>query len=68
MVKSYQDLNDDVYSLVARMSTLKLLLSLVCKRSWFLNQLDFETAFLNGKIESEVFIEMLEGFRTGDII
>lgn len=48
--------NEEVYSLVARMTTLQVLLSIACITGSKIEQMDVETAFLNGKIKSEVYI------------
>ncbi|KAK7585906.1 hypothetical protein V9T40_000085 [Parthenolecanium corni] len=48
---------DDIYSPVARMCTLKLLLSYCCQGSYTIHQMDVETAFLNGPKVSEVYVK-----------
>lgn len=54
--------NEEIYSPVARMTTLKVLLSVSCVNSWKIEQMDVETAFLNGKIKSEVYIYPPDGY------
>lgn len=53
---------DDIYSPVARMCTLKLLLSLCCHKGFQIHQMDVEAAFLNGPIVSEVYIKQPLGY------
>ncbi len=53
---------DDIYSPVARMCTLKLLLSFCCQHGYTIHQMDVETAFLNGPIVSEVYIKQPFGY------
>ncbi|CAH2088830.1 unnamed protein product [Euphydryas editha] len=48
----------NTYSPVAKMSTLKLLLSYCCQNSLEIEQMDVETAFLNGKVLSEVYVKL----------
>ena len=47
------------------MQTLKLLLSYCCQYSLYIEQMDVESAFLNGKIISEVYGEQPEGYNDG---
>lgn len=54
--------NEEIYSPVARMTTLKVLLSTACVRGWYIEQMDVETAFLNGNIKSEVYIYPPDGY------
>ncbi|KAG5893990.1 hypothetical protein JTB14_004245 [Gonioctena quinquepunctata] len=50
-----------VYSPVARLSTIRLLLSV---KDYNIRQLDIPTAFSNGTLESEVFIYAPSGVKT----
>lgn len=54
--------NEDVYSPVARMHTLKVMLSVACNENWHIEQMDVQTAFLNGVIKSEVYIYPPDGY------
>ena len=47
------------------METLKILLSYCCINNLFTEQMDVETAFLNGKVKSEVYIHEAQGYETG---
>lgn len=47
---------DNVYSPVVKMQTLKTLLAFCCQNDFIIEQMDVETAFLNGKIMSEVYV------------
>ena len=42
---------------VARNTTIRTIISLAAVFGWKLHQMDVKTAFLNGKIEEEVYIE-----------
>ena len=57
---------ENVYSPVGKMQTLKILLSYSCKNNLFIDQMDVETAFLNGNVKSEVYINEPKGYETGD--
>ena len=57
---------ENVYSPVGKMQTLKILLSYCCVNNLFINQMDVETAFLNGKVKSEVYIYEPQGYETGE--
>ena len=64
VVRGYQqkDVLDDIYSPDANTQTLKELLSYCCQNSLLIQQMDVETAFLNGKIKSKVFVKQPEGY------
>lgn len=55
--------HEESYSPVARMCTLKLLLSIACQENWDIQQMDVQTAFLNGTIKSEVYIYPPDGYK-----
>jgi len=48
---------DETFAPVARCSSIRLMLALLAQMGWKIHQMDVKTAFLNGKIEEEVYIE-----------
>ena len=53
------------HSPVAKMKSIKLILSLVAELDLELYQIDFDTAFLNANVEEDIYMEQPEGFHTG---
>lgn len=64
VVRGFQqkEIIEDIYSPVARMQTLKLLLSYCTQNGLIIMQMDVETAFLNGKVVSEVYVKQPQGY------
>jgi len=54
----------ETFTPVAKLNTVRVLLSLATNCDWPLYQLDVKNAFLNGGLEEEVFMEISPGFRT----
>ena len=52
----------DTFSLVDKMTSVRLLLSMVVMSSWPLYQLDINNAFLHGNLAEEVYMEQPLGF------
>ena len=52
----------ETFVLVARLDTIRLLLALAAQKCWKVYQLDVKSAFLNGHLEEEIFIEQPDGF------
>lgn len=48
---------EEVFAPIARMDTIHLLISLVAQNHWKIHQLDVKSAFLNGILEEDVYIE-----------
>uniref|UniRef100_A0A7S0BMV8 Reverse transcriptase Ty1/copia-type domain-containing protein n=1 Tax=Rhodosorus marinus TaxID=101924 RepID=A0A7S0BMV8_9RHOD len=51
----------EVYAPVVRPSSLRLLLSVVVRRKLLLRQFDVESAYLHGKLEEELYLQVPEG-------
>jgi hypothetical protein len=52
----------DIYSPVVKHTSIRALLGLVASNDYELEQLDVTTAFLNGELEEEIFMQQPEGF------
>jgi hypothetical protein len=53
---------EETFAPVARYTSIRAVISLAAVLGWRLHQMDVKTAFLNGMIEHEVYIEQPEGF------
>ena len=53
----------ETFTLVAKMNTIRILLSLPAQYDWFLNQLDVKNAFLHGNLEEKVVMDAPPGFK-----
>ena len=54
----------DTYSPVARLTTIRVLLSLAASYGLIVHQMDVKTAFLNGELEEEIYMDQPDGFVT----
>jgi hypothetical protein len=54
----------DTYSPVARLTTIRTLIAVVASYSLIIHQIDVKTAFLNGELDEEIYMDQLEGFIT----
>ena len=55
---------EETVALVARYTSIRSIISLATLLGWEIHRMDVKTAFLNGVIEEEVYIEQPEGFKT----
>jgi hypothetical protein len=53
---------DETFTPIARYTLIKVVISIAAEMGWKIHQMDVKTAFLNGLIEEEVFIEQPQGF------
>ena len=47
---------------VARLDTIRLLFALAAQNGWAIHQMDVKSAFLNGYLEEEIFVQQQEDF------
>ncbi|GJR97488.1 multidrug resistance-associated protein 9 [Tanacetum coccineum] len=47
---------------VARIDTVRAIISLACQKGWLLYQLDAKSVFLNGELKEEVYVNQPQGF------
>ena len=52
----------DTYSPVARLTTIRVLLSMAASHGLLIHQMDVKTAFLNGELDEEIYMEQPDGF------
>jgi hypothetical protein len=52
----------DTYSHVARLTIIRVLLSLVASHGLLVHQMDVKTSFLNGELDEEIYMEQTAGF------
>ncbi|KAM1746060.1 hypothetical protein ACFX11_012725 [Malus domestica] len=53
---------NETFAPVARLDTIRTLIALAAQKCWKLYQLDVKSAFLNGVLEEEVYVEQPDGF------
>jgi len=53
---------DGTFAPVAKLNTIKMLISLATKHKWQLHQLDVKSAFLNGELKEEIYLVQPPGF------
>jgi hypothetical protein len=54
---------DETFAPVARLESIRILLSIACHLGFKLYQMDVKSAFLNGVLQEEVYVEQLNGFQ-----
>jgi hypothetical protein len=61
---SHNNLTDygETFALVARLDTVRTLLAIVAQHKWKVYQMDVKSAFLNGFLEGEVYVDQPPGF------
>ena len=53
---------NETFAPVARLDTIRALIALAAQKKWKIFQLDVKSAFLNGYLEEEIYVEQPQGF------
>jgi hypothetical protein len=53
---------EEVFAPVARIETVRVLIALAAKNGWKVHHMDVKSAFLNGDLEEEVYVQQPSGF------
>ena len=53
---------DEVFAPVARIETIRIILAISVQFGWLVYHLDVKTAFLNGEISEEIYVQQPEGY------
>jgi hypothetical protein len=53
---------DEVFALVARMESVRMLLAAAAQEGWYVHHMDVKSAFLNGELKEEVYVQQPPGF------
>ncbi|EOY25443.1 Cysteine-rich RLK (RECEPTOR-like protein kinase) 8 [Theobroma cacao] len=56
------ELLEETFASVAKLNTIRVLLSLASTLDWALHQMDVKNAFLNGELDEEVYTDLPPGF------
>ncbi|GAA0186280.1 non-receptor serine/threonine protein kinase [Lithospermum erythrorhizon] len=54
----------EVYAPVARMDTLRMIISVAAQKGWKIMQLDVKSVFLHGELIEDVYVEQLRGYES----
>jgi FtsZ-interacting cell division protein YlmF len=57
---------DETFAPVARLEAIRMFLAYACHKRFKVYQMDVKSAFLNGYLSEEVYMEHLEGFKLSD--
>lgn len=57
---------DDIFSPVARYTTIRLIVALVASQGWTLHQMDVKTTFLHDMLQEVYIVEKPHGFEVED--
>ena len=59
---------NETFAPVAKVSTIRCILALGAKMDFEMHQMDMKTAFLNGNLEDDIYMDQPQGFVQGDMV
>lgn len=57
---------NEIYAPVAKLVTLKILLAIANQKDMHIHQMDVKSAFLNGELDEDIYMELPEGYKQGN--
>lgn len=57
---------NETYSPVSRLTTLRILLSVANEKQYYIHQMDFKSAFLNGTLNETIYMKQPPGYEIGE--
>jgi hypothetical protein len=57
---------EETFAPVARFETIRVILAVAAQKGWLMHQLDVKSAFLNGDLEEDIYVEQPEGYELKD--
>ncbi|KAJ0551653.1 putative RNA-directed DNA polymerase [Helianthus annuus] len=54
---------EETFAPVARFETIRVVLAVAAQRGWLVHQLDVKSAFLNGELDEDIYVEQPEGYK-----
>jgi len=57
---------EETFAPVAKLTTIRILLALSCENDWKVEGMDVKTAFLNGELDEQLYMEIQEGVTIPD--
>jgi hypothetical protein len=61
-IQTYEVDYDETFVPVAKFTSIRCILALAALKDMKIHQMDVKTAFLNGELEEEIYMEQLQGF------
>ena len=55
---------EEVFAPIARLETIRLMLALAASGKWEVHHMDVKSAFLNGELQEEVYVQQPPGFQS----
>jgi len=52
----------EVFASMAKLDTIRIILSMAAQNGWFIFQLDVKSAFLHGELKEEIYVQKPVGF------